>query len=181
MILHRFDGSGNFNRNWNDYKNGFGDAGGEGWLGNEYLHYLTNTRSYKLRVDLEDWDGITAYAEGSSFRVTSEVDKYRLLLGEYSGTAHASSSDEAGDGFLYHNNQQFTTYDQDNDPHTGNCVTGSTWGGFWYNACAAVRPTNTYCGAASCASYYEHMIWKVWRGSNYSLKAIKMMMRPLTY
>ena len=44
VILRRFDGSGDYNRNWAEYKSGFGDASGEAWLGNEYLHYLTNTR-----------------------------------------------------------------------------------------------------------------------------------------
>ena len=185
IVLHRFDGSGSYNRNWNDYKTGFGDASGEGWLGNEYLHYLTNTRSYKLRFDLEDWDGITAYAEYSSFVVTSETDKYRLLLGDYSGTTSTSSSDDATDGFLYHNNQQFTTYDQDNDASTGNCVTAfgaPYYGGFWYKHCSRIRPTNAHCNAASCtSSQYEHMTWNAWRGDTYSLKTIKMMMRPVTY
>ena len=184
--MRRFDGSGNFNRNWNEYKTGFGDAGGEAWLGNEYLHYLTNTRSYKLRFDLEDWDGNTAYAEYSSFVVTSETDKFRLQLGDYSGNASASSSDDASQGFLYHNNQRFTTYDQDNDADaTASCINSDTspyFGGFWYNECSRVRPTNTYCFSASCgSSTYAYMNWRAWRGNEYSLKKLKMMMRPVTY
>ena len=41
--------------------------------------------SNKLRVDLEDVHGKTAFAEYSSFSVTSERAKYQLGLGSYSG------------------------------------------------------------------------------------------------
>jgi len=38
---HLFDGSVSFMRNWEEYKEGFGDSGGEHWLGNELLHQLS--------------------------------------------------------------------------------------------------------------------------------------------
>ena len=38
-----------------------------------------------LRVDLEDFEGNTAYAEFDMFGVMSEDDKYKLILGRYSG------------------------------------------------------------------------------------------------
>lgn len=47
----------NFNRDWNDYKNGFGDPGKEFWLGNENIYMLTNNEEYILRVELEDFEG----------------------------------------------------------------------------------------------------------------------------
>ena len=147
---------------------------------------MTNTRSYKLRFDLEDWDGNTAYAEYSSFRVTSAVDKYRLLLGDYSGNASVNASDDTSSGFLYHNNQQFTTYDQDNDAYAAeNCIYAASFpyfGGFWYNDCSTVRPTNTYCGSAACGdNAFAYLYWKAWRGTTYSLMKLSMRMRPVTY
>ena len=38
-----------------------------------------------LRVDLEDFEGNTTYAEYNTFDVKSENDKYRLVRGSYSG------------------------------------------------------------------------------------------------
>ena len=186
VVCRRFDGSGDFNRSWIEYKNGFGDVSGEAWLGNEYLHYLTNTRSYKLRFDLEDWDGMTAYAEYSSFVVTSEADEYRLLLGDYSGNASANASDDLVSGFLYHNNMRFTTYDRDNDAVDGNCILRALYGdgfygGFWYKYCTAITPTGHYCTSDDCGSYSRNMRWDGWRGPSYSLKSVTMMTRPDTY
>ena len=57
-----------FNRNWADYKRGFGDPFGEFWLGNDNIHKLTKSGDMKLRVELEAHDGRTAWAEYDTFR-----------------------------------------------------------------------------------------------------------------
>ena len=79
------DGSVDFYRGWNDYKRGFGNLNGEVWLGLEKIYRLTRSGRYKLRVDLEDTSGNTAYAEHDMFAVTSERTKYQLGIGSYSG------------------------------------------------------------------------------------------------
>lgn len=60
-VIQRRDDYGdpreNFNRDWNDYKNGFGDPSKEFWLGNENIYMLTNNEEYILRVELEDFEG----------------------------------------------------------------------------------------------------------------------------
>ena len=33
-----------FNRNWDAYKNGFGDMDGSFWLGNEFVYNITNVK-----------------------------------------------------------------------------------------------------------------------------------------
>ena len=49
---------------------------------------MTSNTRQRLRVDLADWEGNTAYAEYDNFTVGSELTKYRLVsLGEYNGTA----------------------------------------------------------------------------------------------
>ena len=129
--MRHVDTAFNFNRSWVEYKHGFGDKNAEFWLGNEYLHYLTSRRAYKLRFDLEDWDGNTAYAEYSSFVVESEASNYTLRVGDYSGNASIDQADDESKGFLYQNNTQFSTYDRDNDNANMDCVNFIGYGGFW--------------------------------------------------
>jgi len=84
IFQKRVDGSVDFYRGWADYKNGFGNLNGEFWLGLDKIHRLTKTKN-RLRVDLEDTAGKTAYAEYDMFSVTSERSKYKLSLGTYAG------------------------------------------------------------------------------------------------
>jgi len=81
----RLDGSVDFFLDWSDYKVGFGDLNSEFWLGLDKIHRLTSDNNSMLRVDLEDFEGNTAYAEYNMFNVMSENDKYKLILGNYSG------------------------------------------------------------------------------------------------
>ena len=48
------------------------------------MNRLTKTKS-RLRVELEDTKGITAYAEYDSFGVASERALYKMSLGSYYG------------------------------------------------------------------------------------------------
>lgn len=61
QVIQRRDDYGeereNFNRDWDDYKSGFGDPEMEFWLGNENIYMLTNAEDYSLRVELEDFEG----------------------------------------------------------------------------------------------------------------------------
>nr|KAG5693651.1 hypothetical protein BaRGS_017381 [Batillaria attramentaria] len=72
-----------FYRNWTDYERGFGDLTHEFWLGLDKIHRLTSSNNYSLRVDLEDFDGSTAYAEYRDFSISGSDDFYRLHVGEY--------------------------------------------------------------------------------------------------
>jgi len=85
VFQKRLDGSVDFFLDWSDYKVGFGDFNGEFWLGLDKIHRLTSDDYSMLRVDLEDFEGNTAHAEYNKFGVMSENDKYKLILGSYSG------------------------------------------------------------------------------------------------
>ena len=84
MFQKRLDGSVDFSRGWADYKRGFGNLNGELWLGLDNINRLTKAKN-RLRVELEDTQGKTAYAEYDFFAVSSERNKYKLSLGTYSG------------------------------------------------------------------------------------------------
>ncbi|XP_040494040.1 angiopoietin-4 isoform X3 [Ursus maritimus] len=76
LIQRRENGTVNFQRNWRDYKQGFGDLAGEHWLGNEVVHQLTSRAAYSLRVELQDWEGNEAYAQYEHFQLGSEGQLY---------------------------------------------------------------------------------------------------------
>ena len=85
MFQKRLDGSVDFYLNWSDYKVGFGDLNSEFWLGLDNIHRLTSDNNSMLRVDLEDFEGNTAYAEYNKFGVMNENNKYKLIVDSYSG------------------------------------------------------------------------------------------------
>ena len=86
VIQKRLNGSVNFKRGWKYYKQGFGNLNGEFWLGLDKMHRLTKEGKNRLRVELEDTEGNTAFAEYDMFAVTSERAKYQLSLGAYSNS-----------------------------------------------------------------------------------------------
>ncbi|PIK41673.1 hypothetical protein BSL78_21478 [Apostichopus japonicus] len=91
VFQRRVDGSVDFYRNWQSYKEGFGELDHEFWLGNDKLYDLTNQGDYQLRIDMVNKDGAPYYAKFDFFRINDESDNYRLSgLGTYSGTAGLS-------------------------------------------------------------------------------------------
>lgn len=172
VILRRQDGSVNFFRNWDTYKQGFGNIDGEYWLGLENIYWLTNQGTYKLLVTLEDWSGRKTFAEYASFRIESEADFYRLRVGRYHGNA--------GDSLTWHNGKQFTTLDRDHDAYAGNCAHYQK-GGWWYNACAHSNLSGVwYRGGHYRSRYQDGVYWAEFRGGAYSLRKVTMMIRPNT-
>lgn len=94
VFQRRVDGSVDFYRDWDSYKEGFGNLSSEFWLGNEQLHYLTKQNRYEIRIDVVNRDGAPYYAKFDNFRTNDETDNYRLSqLGTYSGTAGVYTSD----------------------------------------------------------------------------------------
>uniref|UniRef100_A0A672KEM7 Angiopoietin-related protein 2 n=1 Tax=Sinocyclocheilus grahami TaxID=75366 RepID=A0A672KEM7_SINGR len=170
VVQRRMDGSVNFFRNWETYKQGFGNIDGEYWLGLENIYWLTNQGNYKLLVTLEDWSGRKTFAEYASFRLEPEADFYRLRVGRYHGNA--------GDSLTWHNGKQFTTLDRDHDVYTGNCAHYQK-GGWWYNACAHSNLNGVwYRGGHYRSRYQDGVYWAEFRGGSYSLKKVTMMIRP---
>ncbi|KAL9989435.1 hypothetical protein ACROYT_G003984 [Oculina patagonica] len=169
VFQKRRGGSVDFFRAWDDYKRGFGNLNGEFWLGLDKIHRLTVSSSNKLRVDLEDIHGKTAFAEYSSFSVTSERAKFQLSLGSYSGTA--------GDSLSYHRGAQFSTKDRDNDEASGSCSLARK-GAWWYKACAHSNLNGLYLNGKNDV---KGMWWQHWKNSNESAKKSEMKIRPKNF
>jgi len=137
VLQKRLDGSVDFYRGWDEYKLGFGNLAAEFWLGLEKIYRLTSSRSYRLRVDLDDFAGNTYHAEYDSFEVKSEREKYKLSLGSYEGNAT--------DKLSYHNGHKFSTEDQDNDVSVVNCAASKdVKGAWWYGDCRTSNLNGIY-------------------------------------
>ncbi|XP_068743855.1 microfibril-associated glycoprotein 4-like [Montipora capricornis] len=168
VFQKRLDGSIDFYRGWDDYKQGFGNLKGEFWLGLDKIHRLTKLGNNTLRVDLEDTKGKTAYAAYDMFAVTSEKAKYQLSLGTYSGTA--------GDSLSSHGGAPFSTKDSDNDSWSKNCAV--SWSGaWWYKACHRSNLNGLY-HRGKHSSYADGVNWGTWKGYYYSVKRAEMKIRP---
>ena len=167
VFQRRMDGSVNFYRNWTDYQQGFGDLSREFWLGLDKIHRLTSTAS-ELRVDMQDFEGNSAYAQYTNFSVGDSASKYILTVSGYSGTA--------GDSLAYQNRQKFSTRDQDNDALSGDNCAQRFKGGWWYNACHHSNLNGLYHGGPH-SSYADGVNWYAWKGHYYSLKFTEMKVR----
>ncbi|VDI73471.1 Hypothetical predicted protein [Mytilus galloprovincialis] len=146
IIQRRLDGSVNFQRNWKDYENGFGNIDGEYWLGNKHIHSLTSSGKYELRIDLTDMSNTKKYAVYKKFVVGGAASKYKLTVGDYSG--------DAGDQMTYHNGMKFSSTDQDNDENSGHCV--DRHGPWWHESC---------CYSALNRKLNINLYWRTFRSN----------------
>ncbi|XP_051835454.1 angiopoietin-4 [Antechinus flavipes] len=173
LIQRRVNGSVNFQRNWKDYKQGFGDAAGEHWLGNEALHQLTSQAPYALRVELLDWEGNQAHAQYERIQLGSEQQFYRLTLKDYSGTAGHQSG-------LVLQGTNFSTRDSDNDNCLCKCAQMLS-GGWWFDACGLSNLNGIYYPAKHNVRKLNGIRWHYFQGPSYSLRATRMMVRPTDF
>ncbi|XP_071527698.1 uncharacterized protein [Panulirus ornatus] len=161
-----------FNREWDDYKHGFGNPEAEFWLGNENIYMLTNTDNYMLRVELEDFDGNRRYAEYSTFKLHSEKENYKLEIGGYSGNA----GDSLNDPWYGSNLSPFSTVNRDNDRSSLNCAS-MLKGGWWWRSCG--RGLNgIYLTDPNDLTARQGIVWFRWRGWDYTLKKSVLMIKP---
>lgn len=157
VFQRRQDGSVDFYRSWQDYKKGFGSLTGEFWLGNDKIHNLLAVHSNnELRIDLEDFDGNTAYAIYRNFKVGSESENYVLTVDEFSGTA--------GDSLRRHNRQQFSTKDRDNDQSKASSCAVERVGAWWYSGCTDSNLNGAYTNNTN-REEWENIFWYYWKGT----------------
>ncbi|XP_044141947.1 fibrinogen-like protein 1 [Bufo gargarizans] len=184
VIQRRSNGKVSFNRNWKEYKEGFGlfkNRNDEHWLGNDHIYHLLNGREISLKIDLMDWHGNTRYAIYDSFRITNEEDKYKLWLGYYSG--NAGDALDGGSNFAEQwsaslKGMPFSAADNDNDRYIkGNCARENKCG-WWFNRCHAANLNGLYYKNGNYTGQYDNgIVWSTWHGLWYSLKFTTMKIR----
>ncbi|XP_065058650.1 ficolin-1-like [Rhopilema esculentum] len=153
VFQRRVDNSVDFFRDWDAYKQGFGDMDGNFWLGLEKLHKLAALgKGAILRIDLKHMEfEDKKYAKYSLFEISGEVDGYRLKVGGYSG--------DAGDSLARQNNMKFSTKDKDQDTYRYNCAE-SFKGAWWYAACHDSNLNALHPSSGSDGGLAKYMSWK---------------------
>ncbi|KAK1158664.1 ficolin-2-like [Acipenser oxyrinchus oxyrinchus] len=184
VFQRRQDGSVDFNRTWQEYRQGFGPLQGEHWLGNEALHSLTRAGHSLLRIELQDWYEVQRHATYRRFRVAHETHRYRLTAREYTG--------DAGNALSYskhynHDGRPFSTADSDNDSYpSGSC--GSYYGaGWWFDSCLAANLNGRY-HRGRYSGLTDGIYWGTWyiltdrrSRQKYSFKRVEMKTRPVDF
>ena len=165
MFQRRRHAQLDFNRNWTDYEEGFGDPQYEHWLGLKKINCLTfSVCAAELRIDMTDYKGIHKYAIYSSIAVHNAANKYRLDLGAYSGTA--GDGMRACQSIHNHDGMPFSTHDRD-DNNSGNCAQYNS-AGWWYNNCV--------CSILN-RPYYNNGYMYRWSTFSHYLKCSEMKLR----
>ncbi|XP_078797788.1 angiopoietin-related protein 5-like [Oryzias latipes] len=189
VIQKRTGGAVAFDREWAAYKNGFGFASWDHWLGLEKISAMTKDKSkrWKLRVDLWDFEGGSAYAEYEDFRVGDESTNYRLSVGRYSGTA-GDAIRGAYPG-IDQNGFGFSTLDHDNDGCDPCILFGDIYvasctdydrGGWWYNTCTSANLNGDWHPEGDNIGWFSGLHWPTWKGrAPYSARATRMMITPM--
>ena len=117
-------------------------------------------------MELQNWNGVRAYAKYGKFNIGDEQAKYRLEVGSYSGTG--------GDSLSYHKKMAFNPKDRDNDiDFSRNCAVAYT-GAWWYKSCHYVNLNGKYPGNKHD---YHGAPWFHFRPF-LSLKFTEMKLRP---
>jgi len=131
VIQRRIDGKVNFQRNWAEYRDGFGSLDGEFFMGLEKIHRLTTSSRYELYVHMTTLSGNIKIVHYDNFVVGGEDEQYKL---QNVGLAFGNVTKDCL-GKL--EGQKFSTFDRDNDQWMeGKCAEDFN-GGWWYNKCAS--------------------------------------------
>ena len=96
----------NFNRNWVEYEEGFGDFNTEFWYGLEAIHCLTQRGQWEMRVDFQKNDKTWSYYHYNQFSVGSASGEYPLTVGGFTGVGINLLNDQSHP----HNGMKFSIY-----------------------------------------------------------------------
>ena len=170
VMQKRFDGSEDFNRDWADYKKGFGNVHGEHWLGNEFVHQYTSSYEAEMIAQATSFDD-QLYTVDFNFALTGEGTGYKFKRASCTGTDSnlCLSWDMKG--------IPFSTPDRDLDSSNDkNCaVEGKA--GWWMQNCALVNLNGVYSKVENIARPEDGITWQHAKGRYKSLKTTQMLIR----
>lgn len=168
VIQRRLDSTISFEQTLSLYISGFGNAQSNYWAGLNTINYLTTAQGNNvLTVHLQDWAGSSVALTYKKFTVLPQDNRYQMQISGYVGPAGL-------DDLSYHNGATFQTYDY---PDPNNCAVYMR-AGWWYNYCAYALLNGRYYNGGSyptpASGYNDGIYWRDWRGYNYSMKFVSM-------
>ncbi|XP_018494569.2 fibroleukin [Galendromus occidentalis] len=157
LLLRRGKGKPlSFDRTWSSYKHGFGNIAEEFYIGNEYMHILTE-KPKLLRIELEAFSGEKLTLDYANFSVGPENDSYRMRVGNYLG-----NNMRVGNAFRRHNDKQFLTKDRVvGSPNSHQCPHDHK-AGHWWHSCYSVLLTGEYA-TPETANSKNGIRWPTWK------------------
>ena len=181
VILRRVDDTVDFNKTWDYYTSGFGNLGGNFFLGLEKIWLLTQAGNMELHVGLRHPNknffppqNAYKYSPYSHFEVGSSSTNYKLTVSGYE-----SNTETAGDSLQDHSGKPFSTYDVDNDDHTTASCAQLFSGGWWFHNCFESNLNGKYYLTGFLeVEERDGIVWKSWTGEKASLSAAVMAIRP---
>jgi len=171
VFQQRTDGGLDFNRNWREYRAGFGTAADlnhpeceaqEYWLGNDYLFQIqSQSGKNSLKLDMSRSNGERGVVKYTDFKIAGPQQKFKILkangfeddtcgvqVGDsLSGSAFGAEGYGRNDQKnTVHVGMKFSTSDQDNDKNRNvNCAEQDS-SGWWFNSCSAANLNGIYHG-----------------------------------
>uniref|UniRef100_A0A6J0UTY7 Angiopoietin-related protein 3 isoform X2 n=1 Tax=Pogona vitticeps TaxID=103695 RepID=A0A6J0UTY7_9SAUR len=175
VIQNRSDGSLDFNQTWENYLNGFGNLGGEFWLGLHKIYSIVDQADYLLRIELEDWKANKRYIEYTITIGGPETD-YTILLFRITGNIPNALPEQK--------EIKFSTKDHRNNTERKLSCPESDSGGWWYSACGETNLNGKYIRTSSKGKLQKRrkgLYWKPQNGRPYLLKSTKLMIHPTDF
>nr|XP_039264260.1 uncharacterized protein LOC120340073 [Styela clava] len=124
-------------RSFSDYVSGYGTTSENFWAGLENMHRWTSTGTFKLRIELNDFEVGTIVQTYKSFKVGDRNSGYKLSIGSF--FAKESDTLITNGDFSSHDGAQFSAKDE--GARKSCAVQGG--GGWWYKF--APSGTNHAC------------------------------------
>ncbi|XP_078495939.1 ficolin-2-like [Ciona intestinalis] len=164
VIQRNMDNRTNFDREWFDYKTGFGNKTGSFWIGLENIRALTKKGDQELRIDITTCNKTKIVAEYSNFMVGPESERYKLWICGYqhrqeccfsnNGSSDSPNNQRCdGDALGWNNGNEFSA----KDFNSKNRCTDSRKAGWWFSRCTGANLNGNY---KPCTIGPQYAYWR---------------------
>uniref|UniRef100_A0A0K8U109 Tenascin-N n=2 Tax=Bactrocera latifrons TaxID=174628 RepID=A0A0K8U109_BACLA len=154
LIQRRINDKLSFNRNWQEYKNGFGDLTGSFFIGLERLHKLLLGTNSLLWIQLGTATNDSPYRIYTNFLIANETEQYRLV---------SLDIENLRDDLVNAKDWRFQTFD------AGNECAKTMQSGWWYNE----TKEQNVCSSGNLHTKLGNVIWNNWDDVVYVHMAIR--------